>query len=48
MLILVTTSFYDPISNDRWELFVGSTKALLEQRYELVTEEGMSQVWRLR
>ena len=49
MLILVTTSFYDPMpgSPDRTD-FVAKTRALLASRYELVTERGMSQVWRLR
>lgn len=49
MLILVTTSFYDPIPGEpRWEAFVARTRALLGSRYELVTEQGMSQVWRRR
>jgi hypothetical protein len=47
MLILVTTSFYDPMPGEpAWEAFVAETRAFLESRYELVTEEGMSQVWR--
>jgi hypothetical protein len=48
MLVLVTTSFYDPISDDAWETFVARARALLRSRYALVTEEGMSQVWRRR
>jgi hypothetical protein len=48
MLILVTTSFYDPMTEPRWEAFVASTRELLDTRYELVTEHGMSQVWRRR
>lgn len=49
MLILVTTSFYDPMpGRPAWAAFVASTRALLGSRYELVTEEGMSQVWRRR
>jgi len=47
MLILVTTSFYDPMPGEpAWEAFVADTRAFLESRYELVTEQGMSQVWR--
>lgn len=49
MLILVTTSFYDPMPGEpAWQAFVADTRALLESRYELVTEQGMSQVWRRR
>ena len=49
MLILVTTSFYDPMpGSPDWTDFVAKTRALLASRYELVTERGMSQVWRLR
>jgi hypothetical protein len=49
MLILLTTSFYDPMPGEpAWEAFVASTRALLGSRYDLVTERGMSQVWRRR
>ena len=49
MLVLVTTSFYDPIPGEpTWEAFVADARALLASRYELVTERGMSQVWRRR
>ena len=49
LLVLVTTSFYDPMPGRRaWEAFVAGTRSLLASRYELVTEEGMSQVWRRR
>ena len=49
MLILVTTSFYDAIPDEpAWEAFVADARAGLASRYELVTEEGMSQVWRRR
>jgi hypothetical protein len=45
-LILVTTSFYDPRpARPAWEAFVAETRAFLGARYQLVTEEGMSQVW---
>lgn len=48
-LILVTTSFYDPMPGEpAWEAFVADTRAFLASRYELVTEQGMSQVWRRR
>ena len=47
MLILVTTSFYDPMRGEpAWGDFVTRARALLTSRYELVTEQGMSQVWR--
>lgn len=49
MLILVTTSLYDPMPGaPTWEAFVAEARALLASRYELVTEQGMSQVWRRR
>jgi hypothetical protein len=49
MLILVTTSFYDPMPGEPgWEVFVASTRALLASGYELVAEQGMSQVWHRR
>ena len=48
-LILVTTSFYDPMPGyPAWEAFVADTRAMLRARYELVTREGMTEVWRLR
>jgi hypothetical protein len=48
-LILVTTSFYDPMpGRPAWESFVTETRAMLRARYELVTREGMTEVWRLR
>jgi hypothetical protein len=47
MLILVTTSFYDPMPGEPdWEAFVADTRAFLDSDYELVTEQGMSQVWK--
>lgn len=49
MLVLVTTSFYDPIpSQPRWGVFVAEARDLLASRYELAMEVGMSQVWRRR
>jgi hypothetical protein len=48
MLVLVTQSFYDPIPEPRWEAFVSGARRLLAARYEVVTEMGMSQVWKLR
>jgi len=49
MLILVTTSLYDPMpARPRWEGFVAESRALLASRYRLVREVGMSQVWRRR
>jgi hypothetical protein len=49
MLLLVTTSLYDPMpGRPAWEAFVASTRALLDSRYELVAQQGMSQVWRQR
>ena len=48
MLILLTTSFYDPMREPAWTAFVADTRALLGSQYELVTEKGMSQVWRRR
>jgi len=49
MLVLVTQSFYDAMPNEpRWETFVADTRQLLAARYELVTELGMSQVWKRR
>ena len=48
-LVLVTTGFYDPIPGEpAWEAFVADARALLASRYDLVTEVGMSQVWRRR
>jgi hypothetical protein len=48
-LILVTTSFYDPMPGyPAWQSFVAETRQLLRGRYELVTQRGMSEVWRLR
>jgi hypothetical protein len=48
-LILVTTSFYDPMPGfPVWQSFVAETRDLLRVRYELVTKQGMSEVWRLR
>ena len=48
-LILVTTSFYDPMpGRPAWQRFVAETRAMLRSRYELVTGEGMSEVWRQR
>lgn len=48
-LILVTTSLYDPMPGEpRWERFVAGVRALLADRYRLVTEQGMSQVWARR
>ena len=48
-LVLVTTSFYDPMPGQpEWEAFVADARALLASRYELVTAVGMSQVWRRR
>jgi hypothetical protein len=49
MLVLVTQSFYDPMPDQpRWEAFVSRARRLLEARYEIVTELGMSQVWKHR
>lgn len=49
LLILLTTSFYDPMPGEpAWEAFVADTRAFLESRYELVMEQGMSQVWKRR
>lgn len=49
MLVLVTQSFYDPMpGSPRWESFVARARQLLEERYEMDTELGMSQVWKLR
>ena len=49
MLVLLTTSFYDPMPGEvGWEAFVAQARALLRSRYVLTTEEGMSQVWRQR
>ena len=49
MLILVTSSLYDPMPGEpRWTAFVASVRRLLAAQYELVTELGMSQVWRRR
>jgi hypothetical protein len=48
-LILLTTSFYDPMpGHAAWQAFVAETRAMLRSRYELVTQEGMTEVWRLR
>ena len=48
-LVLVTTGLYDPIPGEpAWEEFVAEARALLASRYDLVTERGMSQVWRRR
>jgi hypothetical protein len=48
-LILVTTSFYDPMpGHPAWERFVAETRAMLRSRYDLVTREGMTEVWRQR
>lgn len=48
-LILVTTSFYDRMpGHPAWQAFVSETRHLLRARYELVTQQGMSEVWRLR
>jgi hypothetical protein len=48
-LILVTTSFYDPMpGRPSWEAFVAGTRRLLDARYELVAEQGMSEVWARR
>jgi len=47
MLILVTTSFYDPMPGEpEWESFVSDARALLAARYELVKKAGMSEVWK--
>jgi hypothetical protein len=49
MLILVTTSFYDPMpGRPSWTAFVAGTRRLLDARYELVAEQGMSEVWMRR
>jgi hypothetical protein len=49
MLVLVTRSFYDPMPDEpRWESFVAAARQFLDERYELVSELGMSQVWRRR
>ena len=48
-LILVTTSFYDPMPGfPAWQRFVAETRAMLRSRYDLVTREGMTEVWRQR
>jgi hypothetical protein len=48
-LILVTTSFYDPMpGHPAWQAFVAETRAMLRLRYELVTRQGMTEVWRRR
>jgi hypothetical protein len=48
-LVLVTQSFYDPMPGQpRWEAFVARARRFLEGDYELVTELGMSQVWKRR
>ena len=48
-LILVTTSFYDPMPGQpAWQRFVAETRAMLRSRYDLVTREGMTEVWRQR
>ena len=48
-LILVTTSFYDPMpGRPSWTAFVAGTRRLLDARYELVAEQGMSEVWARR
>jgi len=48
-LILVTTSFYDPMpGRPAWQRFVAETRAMLRSRYDLVTREGMTEVWRQR
>lgn len=47
-LILVTHSLYDPIAVPRWQRYVAGARQLLDERYELVSEVGMSQVWKLR
>ncbi|MCZ7589022.1 MAG: hypothetical protein M5U27_09260 [Gaiella sp.] len=49
MLVLVTTSLYDPMRGQpRWEAFVAEARAVLASRYRLVSEAGMSQVWKRR
>jgi hypothetical protein len=48
LLILVTHSFYDPMEEPRWQRYAAGAQQLLAERYELVSEVGMSQVWKLR
>ena len=49
MLVLVTTSLYDPMPGEpEWASFVSNARALLASRYQLVKEAGMSQVWKRR